>query len=239
MLAEPTPSDASERLVRLLADYRPLPGVYDEMVDPDGEVRAHWRGLLAGLAGLGQEELARRFAAAGRYLRDSGVFYRVYEDKAGTRRGWPLTPIPLVIAADEWEFLQASLAERAQLIETVTADIYGAGKLFRENRFPPRSWPGARNSCGRWSASRRPAAPICASMRPISPAAPTAAGGCCATGRRPRPEPATRWRTGSRCRTAFRMSTAICMSTAWRRFFKPCRPNSSASTARPIRGSAC
>ena len=136
MLAEPTPSDASERLVRLLADYRPLPGVYDEMVDPDGEVRAHWRGLLAGLAELGQEELARRFAAAGRYLRDSGVFYRVYEDKAGTRRGWPLTPIPLVIAADEWEFLQASLAERAQLIETVTADIYGAGKLFRENRLP-------------------------------------------------------------------------------------------------------
>ena len=53
MLAEPTASDASERLARLLADYRPLPGVYDEMVDPDGEVRAHWRGLLAGLAGSG------------------------------------------------------------------------------------------------------------------------------------------------------------------------------------------
>ena len=64
------------------------------------------------------------------------MIYRVYEDKAGTRRSWPLTPIPLVIAADEWEFLQASLAERAQLIETVTADIYGAGNLFRENRLP-------------------------------------------------------------------------------------------------------
>ena len=35
------------------------------------------------LAALGPEEINRRFAAADRHLRDSGVFYRVYEDPAG------------------------------------------------------------------------------------------------------------------------------------------------------------
>jgi hypothetical protein len=40
----------------LLADYRPLPGIFDEMVDRDGRVRAHWQPLLAMLARLGPQE---------------------------------------------------------------------------------------------------------------------------------------------------------------------------------------
>ena len=48
----------------LLSGYRPLPGIFDEMVDRDGRVRAHWQPLLAMLARLGPKELSRRFAAA-------------------------------------------------------------------------------------------------------------------------------------------------------------------------------
>src|SRR5438477_12682587 len=73
----------------LLASYRPLPGVSDEMMDHAGHVRAPWRPFLAMLAGLGADEISRRFAAADRHLRDSGVFYRVYEDPAGPERPWP------------------------------------------------------------------------------------------------------------------------------------------------------
>jgi uncharacterized circularly permuted ATP-grasp superfamily protein/uncharacterized alpha-E superfamily protein len=134
-LTEPA-SAGSELVAQLLAGYRPLPGVFDEMISDRGEVRAHWRDLFAGLAVLGREELSRRFAAADRYLRDSGVFYRVYEDEAGVERAWPLTPIPLIIAAEEWQRLQAGLIERAHLMEAVIADVYGAGTLFRERRLP-------------------------------------------------------------------------------------------------------
>src|SRR5258707_10121909 len=109
MPVESAAPEASELIAQLLADYRPFPDVYDEMMGHDGAVREHWHDLLTGLAALGREELSRRFAAADRYLRDSGVFYRVYEDKAGAERGWPLTPIPLVIEANEWTHLQAAL----------------------------------------------------------------------------------------------------------------------------------
>ena len=61
-------------------------GIFDEMMDADGRVRPHWRPFLAMLASLGGEEINRRFAVADRYLRDSGVFYRVYEDPAGAER---------------------------------------------------------------------------------------------------------------------------------------------------------
>ena len=90
-------------LEQFVAGYRPLPGVFDEMMDGDGRVRAHWRPFLAMLAALGAEEINRRFAAADRYLRGSGVFYRVYEDAAGIERPWPLSHVPLIIEPSRME----------------------------------------------------------------------------------------------------------------------------------------
>src|SRR5580693_5087457 len=87
----------SSGLERLLAGYRPLAGIFDEMMDQDRQVRPHWRPFLAMLASLGGEEINRRFAVADRYLQDSGVFYRVYGDPAGAERPWPLSHLPFII----------------------------------------------------------------------------------------------------------------------------------------------
>jgi uncharacterized circularly permuted ATP-grasp superfamily protein/uncharacterized alpha-E superfamily protein len=99
-------------------------------------VRAHWQPFLAMLAALGADEINRRFAAADRYLRDSGVFYRVYEDAAGIERPWPLSHVPLIIEPGEWKELEAGLLQRAELLEAVLADSYGPGTLTREGRLP-------------------------------------------------------------------------------------------------------
>jgi uncharacterized circularly permuted ATP-grasp superfamily protein/uncharacterized alpha-E superfamily protein len=125
-----------EALDRLLAGYRPLSGIFDEMMDPAGLPRPHWRPFLAMLAALGPDEIDRRFAAADRNLRESGVFYRVYEDPAGVERVWPLSHIPLVIGAAEWEALEAGLVQRAELLEAVVSDAYGPAKLISEGRLP-------------------------------------------------------------------------------------------------------
>src|SRR5271156_5321063 len=119
-----------------VAGYRPLPGVFDEMMDRDGRVRAHWRPFLGMLAALGADEINRRFAAADRYLRGSGVFYRVYEDAAGIERPWPLSHVPLIIEPGEWRQLEAGLIQRAELLEAVLADAYGPSLLSRDGRLP-------------------------------------------------------------------------------------------------------
>src|SRR6267154_249163 len=121
---------------RILSGYRPLPGIFDEMMDPQGRPRPHWQFFLRMLAGLGTDEINRRFSAADRHLRESGVFYRVYEDPAGAERPWPLSHIPLIIAATEWEALRAGLIQRAERLEAVIADSYGAAKLVTEGRLP-------------------------------------------------------------------------------------------------------
>ncbi len=123
-------------LEQFVASYRPLPGIFDEMMDGDGRVRAHWQPFLAMLAALGADEINRRFAAADRYLRGSGVFYRVYEDAAGIERPWPLSHVPLIIEPSEWRQLEAGLIQRAELLEAVLADAYGPASLIRDGRQP-------------------------------------------------------------------------------------------------------
>src|SRR5262245_41258483 len=137
MTALEADNDSSEKaLSRWLVDYRPAAGAYDEMVDATGRVRPHWQQLAASLARLGPDEMKRRFAASDRFLRDSGVFYRVYEDPEGAERPWPLSHIPLIIAPTEWEQLQTALIGRAHLLEKVLADVYGPARLVGERRLP-------------------------------------------------------------------------------------------------------
>jgi uncharacterized circularly permuted ATP-grasp superfamily protein/uncharacterized alpha-E superfamily protein len=134
------PDNAAEQenagLQQFVAGYRPLPGIFDEMMSADGRVRAHWQPFLSMLAALGADEINRRFVAADRYLRDSGVFYRVYEDAAGSERPWPLSHIPLLIEPSEWRGLQVGLTQRAELLEAVLADCYGPATLTKEGRVP-------------------------------------------------------------------------------------------------------
>ena len=133
---ETTAEHDSASLDALVAAYRPLPSIFDEMMDDGGGVRAHWRSFLGMLAALGPEEINRRFAAADRYLRSSGVFYRVYEDAAGIERPWPLSHVPLIIEPTEWRALEAGLVQRAELLEAVLADAYGPSLLTRNGHLP-------------------------------------------------------------------------------------------------------
>src|ERR1700728_2007636 len=129
-------------LERFVSGYRLLPGVYDEMMDSDCHVRVHWQPFLAMLAALGSDEINRRFAAADRYLRDSGVFYRVYEDAAGIERPSPVSHIPLLIEPNEWAEVEAGLIQRATLLEAVLADAYGPSHLTRDGHLPASAIAG-------------------------------------------------------------------------------------------------
>jgi uncharacterized circularly permuted ATP-grasp superfamily protein/uncharacterized alpha-E superfamily protein len=136
MAARPDSAAQQETVERLLSGYKPLPGTFDEMIDRDGRVRAHWQPLLTLLAALGEKEINRRFAAADRHLRDSGVFYRVYEDPSGAERPWPLSHVPLLIEPAQWQTLKAGLVQRAELLEALLADAYGPAALVRGGRLP-------------------------------------------------------------------------------------------------------
>ncbi|MEK1944679.1 MAG: circularly permuted type 2 ATP-grasp protein [Ensifer adhaerens] len=117
--------------------YRALPGIADEMLDAHGNVRPVWQRLLSTLGRLDETDLVNRFARADRYLRDAGVFYRVYGGKDSSERSWPLSHIPVLIDEHEWATVSQGLIQRAELLEKVVADVYGENRLVREGLLPP------------------------------------------------------------------------------------------------------
>ena len=121
---------------RRVAGYRPLPGVPDEMLDKNGQVRPLWRNLVAHLDALSDEDLTRDLARADRYLLDSGVFYRQYGEGQSTERPWPLSHIPVLLAEDDWARIGRALTQRADLLEAVMADLYGPNELVASGRLP-------------------------------------------------------------------------------------------------------
>ena len=128
---QPTADFAS----RLLAGYRPLPGVADELVDAAGNVRPVWRPFIDYLSKMSPEELARRVDQGDQYLRDAGVFFRQYGDESA-ERAWPLSHLPVLIHEREWQTISAGLIQRAELLELIAADLYGEQRLVSEGHLP-------------------------------------------------------------------------------------------------------
>ncbi len=118
--------------------YRALPGIADEMLGADGNVRPVWQRLLATLGSMNEANLADRFSRADRYLRDAGVFYRAY-GKENSERSWPLSHIPVLIDETEWATVSTGLVQRAELLERVLADVYGENRLVKGGLLPPRA----------------------------------------------------------------------------------------------------
>lgn len=127
---------ASPVRAALLGGYRPLPGVYDEMVDGAGCVRPHWASFIDRLTSEPQGALAQRFAAADRHLKESGVFYRVYDDPAAADRPWPLSHVPLLISPEDWAVIAAGVTQRARLMEALLADVYSGGAVLAQAGVP-------------------------------------------------------------------------------------------------------
>ncbi len=122
---------------RLIDGYRPLPGVPDELVDRTGAMRPAWAGLIAHLQALSPVDLARDFARGEQYLRDAGVYFRRYGAASGTPgRDWPLSPLPILLPEAEWALIARGLAQRADLLETVAADLYGENRLVAQGHLP-------------------------------------------------------------------------------------------------------
>jgi uncharacterized circularly permuted ATP-grasp superfamily protein/uncharacterized alpha-E superfamily protein len=113
----------------LLATYRTMAVGRDELLAADGSVRPAWRGFIDYLASLGADGMDRRFARGDQYLRDAGVLFRQYDATVSSERDWPLSHIPLMLEDAEWAEISNGLIQRADLLEDVARDLYGANQL--------------------------------------------------------------------------------------------------------------
>ncbi|MFT3922485.1 MAG: circularly permuted type 2 ATP-grasp protein [Myxococcales bacterium] len=133
MFGEPS----STRVSALARLYAPLAGVFDETKSEDGVFRPHWRHFWELLDKMGPGELYQRWQKAQHLLHENGVSYNVYGDPQGMERPWSLSPIPVLIAAEEWHTIENGLAQRARLLDALLKDLYGPQRVLTEGHLPP------------------------------------------------------------------------------------------------------
>jgi uncharacterized circularly permuted ATP-grasp superfamily protein/uncharacterized alpha-E superfamily protein len=130
--------------------YDALTGVFDEMCTAAGEVRGHWRYLIDSLETMGPQVLNQRQRDTVRMLRSDGATYNIYGAPDGLNHPWGLDPIPLLISSGEWAGIESGLAQRAELLNLVLADLYGSRTLIRNGLLPADlvyTHPGFLRSC--------------------------------------------------------------------------------------------
>jgi uncharacterized circularly permuted ATP-grasp superfamily protein/uncharacterized alpha-E superfamily protein len=134
---------------------------YDELNGADGKMRAHWRPLFDHLrADASPEAVRRSLELTRRLIVENGVTYNVYADPQGANRPWALDPLPFVLPAEEWRTIAAGVAQRANLLNLLLADLYGPQRLLAEGHIPAELpfghpnylWPclGLKPADGRW-----------------------------------------------------------------------------------------
>ena len=104
------------------ASYRVPAGSHDEFSSA-GEPRPHWRRLASIFRQWNPAELSERWEQARRLIRDNGVTYNIHEDAQGGQRPWVLDPIPLVIAADDWQGIEAGIRQRLRVLDALLAPV--------------------------------------------------------------------------------------------------------------------
>lgn len=118
--------------------YAPRAGVFDEMTDARGALRASWRPFVAAYAGLGAEARGRIAADARRLLDETGLAFNPYLDTArAAAPGWRFDPVPLILSGEDWARLSRGAEQRARMVEAVLGDLYGQQALLASGALPP------------------------------------------------------------------------------------------------------
>jgi uncharacterized circularly permuted ATP-grasp superfamily protein len=109
---------------------------YDEMQQPEGSVRAHYRAFADWLGRTPQNRIAQKREEAERAFLHVGITFAVYGEDAGTERLIPFDLVPRIIPADEWAMLERGLKQRVAALNAFLGDIYHGQRILAEGVVP-------------------------------------------------------------------------------------------------------
>ncbi len=129
--AAPSLLDPATHAARWIADYRARAASGDVLgADPDPA----WSAMFEELAAATGDDLGLARERVQRHAEDIGTGFRIIGESE--ERPWPLSPVPLLLAADEWRTIEAGIVQRADLLERVVDDLYGAATLVTRGLIP-------------------------------------------------------------------------------------------------------
>ena len=129
--SDPTMSDPTAYARRLIAGYRAATRAGDVLCDGDAGA---WEAMFEELAAVASDDLGHARARVQRHAADIGTGFRIIGE--ADERPWPVSPVPLLIDSIEWADIARGIVQRADLMETIIADLYGPGRLVERGMIP-------------------------------------------------------------------------------------------------------
>ena len=120
----------------LLADYRGLPGTWDELFTESGAPRPAFRKAYDALGAHTRAGFAMCQGLAERALLNQGVTFSVYSDQRGTEKIFPFCLVPRMVSAPDWAALERGLVQRVRALELFLADMYGDQRILADGAVP-------------------------------------------------------------------------------------------------------
>ncbi|HSN62960.1 MAG TPA: circularly permuted type 2 ATP-grasp protein [Azonexus sp.] len=109
---------------------------YNEMIDANGGVRAHYRAYDEWLKATPPERIARKRAEADLAFHRVGITFAVYGEEEGKERLIPFDIIPRVIPAAEWKAMQSGLRQRVKALNMFLHDVYHDQEILKAGKIP-------------------------------------------------------------------------------------------------------
>ncbi len=88
-------------------------------------MRPHWRGVMEALGALSSGQRLEKRDSIVAQMADDDELLTFPERKAATAPSRLLDPLPLILPEAEWAQIAAGLEQRAQLLDSILADVYG------------------------------------------------------------------------------------------------------------------
>ena len=118
-------------------NYQPKKG-YDEYFSSDDFLpRSSLEPLLSSLGEMGLDQLNISHEIARKLLLRRGATFRLNDTgNKGSERILPFDPLPRVIGASEWLYLEKGLIQRLEAIDLFLADVYGKQQIIKDGIIP-------------------------------------------------------------------------------------------------------
>jgi len=140
-MATLTDRQSDDALDLALRRYRREAGRSDIMLGATPEMAGRWQAMLEDLGAAGHGGFTGLQERAAQQVLDLGMAFRLVGE--ADERVWPLSPVPLLLDSATWAHIEEGLAQRAELLEAVLADVYGPGKLIKEGAIPAAAIAGS------------------------------------------------------------------------------------------------
>lgn len=121
----------------LIDGYLIPEGSVDELLEDDGQPKAHVRSLVATLQRLGPEALAAAGLRRDTIFMQQGITFEVSGSNGERRdRPFPLDLVPRVLTASEWTVIKRGLAQRIRALNSFVDDVYHGREIVRAGIVP-------------------------------------------------------------------------------------------------------